>query len=208
MTKKTESRSFTYTNAGIETMNRLGVLRDDNDPNCTYEGDNNVLLQQTSNYLLGLLAHRLRDGARFCSPLKSVDFLDSYPGILDQKFEVSSVADCLDSAATAPDPSALATAVPGHSQPPNLSVFPDPSPSWLLKHQMPTPALAHLTHFLPLAPVAQAHLPWVRWLGRGLLPGPHTELAMDSLLQVCLGAAVGSALPTWGLYSEKWEREL
>ncbi|XP_073895450.1 peroxisomal acyl-coenzyme A oxidase 3 isoform X2 [Macaca fascicularis] len=83
---------------GYLAMNRLGVLRDDNDPNCTYEGDNNVLLQQTSNYLLGLLAHRVRDGACFRSPLKSVDFLDAYPSILDQKFEVSSVADCLDSA--------------------------------------------------------------------------------------------------------------
>ncbi|XP_021793982.1 peroxisomal acyl-coenzyme A oxidase 3 isoform X3 [Papio anubis] len=83
---------------GYLAMNRLGVLRDDNDPNCTYEGDNNVLLQQTSNYLLGLLAHRVQDGACFRSPLKSVDFLDAYPSILDQKFEVSSVADCLDSA--------------------------------------------------------------------------------------------------------------
>uniref|UniRef100_A0A2K6SU36 Acyl-coenzyme A oxidase n=1 Tax=Saimiri boliviensis boliviensis TaxID=39432 RepID=A0A2K6SU36_SAIBB len=83
---------------GYLAVNRLGVLRDDNDPNCTYEGDNNVLLQQTSNYLLGLLACRVQDGACFRSPLKSVDFLDSYPGILDQRFEVSSVADCLDSA--------------------------------------------------------------------------------------------------------------
>uniref|UniRef100_A0A2K6LN79 Acyl-coenzyme A oxidase n=1 Tax=Rhinopithecus bieti TaxID=61621 RepID=A0A2K6LN79_RHIBE len=83
---------------GYLAMNRLGVLRDDNDPNCTYEGDNNVLLQQTSNYLLGLLAPRVQDGACFRSPLKSVDFLDAYPSILDQKFEVSSVADCLDSA--------------------------------------------------------------------------------------------------------------
>nr|XP_012328946.1 peroxisomal acyl-coenzyme A oxidase 3 isoform X1 [Aotus nancymaae]XP_012328947.1 peroxisomal acyl-coenzyme A oxidase 3 isoform X1 [Aotus nancymaae]XP_012328948.1 peroxisomal acyl-coenzyme A oxidase 3 isoform X1 [Aotus nancymaae]XP_012328949.1 peroxisomal acyl-coenzyme A oxidase 3 isoform X1 [Aotus nancymaae] len=83
---------------GYLAINRLGVLRDDNDPNCTYEGDNNVLLQQTSNYLLGLRACRVQDGACFRSPLKSVDFLDSYPGILDQRFEVSSVADCLDSA--------------------------------------------------------------------------------------------------------------
>lgn len=82
---------------GYLAMNRLGDLRDDNDPNCTYEGDNNVLLQQTSNYLLGLLAHGDPGGAHFQSPLKSVAFLEAYPALLGQRFRVASLEDCLDS---------------------------------------------------------------------------------------------------------------
>ncbi|XP_063359163.1 peroxisomal acyl-coenzyme A oxidase 3 [Cydia amplana] len=52
----------------------IGDLRDDNDANCTYEGENSVLLQQTSSWLLGAWGRRARPGAAR-SPLGSVRFL-------------------------------------------------------------------------------------------------------------------------------------
>ena len=48
---------------------RLGQLRDDNDANTTYEGDNTVLLQQTSQWLLGAW----RQGG--ATPAGSLDWL-------------------------------------------------------------------------------------------------------------------------------------
>lgn len=84
---------------GYLAVNRLGDLRNDNDPNCTYEGDNNVLLQQTSHYLLRLLEQDGGPGgARFESPLKSVDFLAAYPALLGRRFAASHLQDLLDSA--------------------------------------------------------------------------------------------------------------
>ncbi|KAG8199728.1 hypothetical protein JTE90_000824 [Oedothorax gibbosus] len=72
----------------------FGHLRNDNDANCTYEGDNNVLLQQTSNYLLGLLKNK-NEGKEFFH-LDSINFLDKMDHILEQKFRATHVEDCLD----------------------------------------------------------------------------------------------------------------
>ncbi|CAL1590750.1 unnamed protein product [Knipowitschia caucasica] len=83
---------------GYLAMNRLGDLRNDNDPNCTYEGDNNVLLQQTSSYLLSCLQHREHNNGNMESPLHTVDFLNDFHQILETKFTASTEEECMDPA--------------------------------------------------------------------------------------------------------------
>lgn len=50
----------------VLSVNQLGEIRGDNDANLTYEGDNNVLLIQTSNYLLAALQSVRRGEQRYC----------------------------------------------------------------------------------------------------------------------------------------------
>ena len=62
---------------------RFGTLRDDNDANCTYEGDNNVLLQQTSNWLLNAWKEK-----RTQSPFGSLNFLNEAEKWLNSSFDL------------------------------------------------------------------------------------------------------------------------
>uniref|UniRef100_A0A2M4BF32 Acyl-coenzyme A oxidase n=1 Tax=Anopheles marajoara TaxID=58244 RepID=A0A2M4BF32_9DIPT len=59
---------------GYLKLSTIGDLRGNNDPNCTYEGENNVLIQQASNWLLSV---RAKGNDRFAqvSPLGSATFL-------------------------------------------------------------------------------------------------------------------------------------
>lgn len=66
-------------------MNRLGELRNDHDPNCTYEGDNNVILQQTSNFVLANYG-AVKNGTILSTPLNSCEPLNRYKTILASTF--------------------------------------------------------------------------------------------------------------------------
>lgn len=83
---------------GYLAMNRLGDLRNDNDPNCTYEGDNNVLLQQTSSYFLSWLQVKAHNNGRIESPLHTVDFLEDFHQIMKTTFTATTEEECMDSA--------------------------------------------------------------------------------------------------------------
>ncbi|KAF4530544.1 hypothetical protein B566_EDAN016997 [Ephemera danica] len=76
----------------------LGGLRNDNDANCTYEGDNNVLMQQTSNWLLQLWGEKKRNGKNsvpFSSPLGSVHFLQDIDRAQQLKFRAKMVEELM-----------------------------------------------------------------------------------------------------------------
>ncbi|XP_077258489.1 peroxisomal acyl-coenzyme A oxidase 3 isoform X1 [Temnothorax americanus] len=75
---------------GYLKMSRLGDIRAENDANCTYEGENNVLIQQASNWLLNQWANVIK-GQPVPSPLNSADFLVNAEQILKTKFNQTTV---------------------------------------------------------------------------------------------------------------------
>lgn len=66
---------------------RLGELRNIIDPCVTYEGDNNVLVQQTSNWLLRQW-QAVSAGGRLSSPLGSCTFLIHHAHVRTQRYNV------------------------------------------------------------------------------------------------------------------------
>jgi len=73
---------------------RLGELKAENDVNCTYEGENNVLIQQASNWLLNQWVNII-NGQPVSSPLGSADFLVNAEQILNIKFNRTTIEDTL-----------------------------------------------------------------------------------------------------------------
>nr|XP_046484334.1 peroxisomal acyl-coenzyme A oxidase 3 isoform X1 [Neodiprion pinetum] len=79
---------------GYLKASRLGDLRNDNDANCTYEGENNVLIQQASNWLLNQRLSIEKDEP-LLSPLGSIDFLPDAQSILQLKFTSTTIEDTM-----------------------------------------------------------------------------------------------------------------
>lgn len=67
----------------------IGDLRNDNDANCTYEGENNTLIQQASNWLISI--RRGEQNFEEASPMGSVGFLKHMDQILQKKADFDSV---------------------------------------------------------------------------------------------------------------------
>lgn len=75
-------------------VSRLGDIRAENDANCTYEGENNVLIQQASNWLLNQWTNVI-NGRPVLSPLETADFLVDAEQILNTKFNHSTIENTL-----------------------------------------------------------------------------------------------------------------
>lgn len=75
-------------------VSRLGDIRSEHDANCTYEGENNVLIQQASNWLLNQWSNVINKKP-IVSPMGSADFLENAHDILQTKFHCYNMTDVL-----------------------------------------------------------------------------------------------------------------
>jgi acyl-CoA oxidase len=85
-------------------VNRFGELRNSNDPLLTFEGDNNVLLQQTSNHLMASFEDYLKTKhtttASLDTPLGTVEFLKRFDTTLASKFTATQKSELLNQKST------------------------------------------------------------------------------------------------------------
>lgn len=73
----------------------IGIIRNANDANVTYEGDNTVLIQQSSNWLLDLYK-LLEKGQNIYFPFNTANYLNNYKTILKSKANISNVQQAID----------------------------------------------------------------------------------------------------------------
>lgn len=73
----------------------LGELRNSNDASCTYEGDNTVIIQQLSNWLL-FIRNKGYSAFKERSPLGSASFLVDFDQIVKEKFSWRTTEDAFD----------------------------------------------------------------------------------------------------------------
>lgn len=71
---------------GYLKASRLSYLRNTNDPIQTFEGDNNVLLQQTSNFLLSNYEEYLKTKNIAKTPLGIANFMNTFEKNISLKF--------------------------------------------------------------------------------------------------------------------------
>ena len=78
---------------GYLKASRLGELRNNNDPLLTFEGDNNVLIQQTSNNLIAAFDDFLKTKTVPDTPLQTLKFLERYDLSVNAKFSADNMKD-------------------------------------------------------------------------------------------------------------------
>lgn len=78
----------------FSSVARFDQIKSENDANCTYDGENNILIQQTSNWLLKQWTKAI-NGRSIASPLGTIDFFVDTRQILNVKFSQNTVKDTL-----------------------------------------------------------------------------------------------------------------